>query len=142
MKIGKDGRPVMDEESVVKACVDLLRLNGARVHRVVERIPPGKHKYERKSEGGIPDLFFWWPVGSPHYRYGTVYMEVKRPGGKPNPSQIKWLGQALEDGRVAFWADSVDKMVQTLDMYGIVLKAVPDSARPGMRVTFKIGGAD
>lgn len=49
----------LTENDVLGAIRQLLKLNGARVFRVIERIPWGK----TQSEGGIPDLFLWFPVG-------------------------------------------------------------------------------
>ena len=48
------------EEDVISAIRAVLEINGARVHRVVERIPWGR----KTSEPGIPDLFLWWPAGN------------------------------------------------------------------------------
>lgn len=115
----------ISEEDVFGACRQLLELNGARVHRVVERIPWGK----KKSEPGVPDCFGWWPKGdgptgflpSP---WAYFFIEFKRPGGKHRPAQIRWIEQAREDGVVAFFADSVEAMVKGFAEYGIKIKGV------------------
>lgn len=122
--ITKDGRLIGTEESVVKACRQLLVFNGARVHRYTERIPPGKHKWERHSESGIPDMFFWWPAPGPRSSHGTIYMEVKRPGKEPTPAQMQWICQARADGIVAFWADSIEMMATNLRLFGIELRGI------------------
>lgn len=44
----------ISEEDVFGACRQLLELNGARVHRITERIPWGPKG--RKSEPGNPDI--------------------------------------------------------------------------------------
>ena len=128
--ISKTGQPQGDEEGVVLAITQFLQLNGAKVHRVVERIPWGK----RTSEAGIPDLFGWWPRG--HYQsklqenlYGPgplhFHIEVKKPGKKPTPVQMEWMKTAAVDGVVVLWADSVEMMVlEFRRSYGIVLRGL------------------
>lgn len=116
----------LTEEDVLGVCRWLLELNGARVHRVIERIPWGK----RTSEKGIPDLFGWWPKS--HSFYSGVmrccltpfWIEIKRPGGKLRPAQAAWLESARADGVVCFVADSVEMMVSEFKKYGIEIKGL------------------
>lgn len=118
-RISKAGKPEGDEEGVVLAITQLLRLNGARVHRVRERIPWGK----TTSEAGIPDLFGWWPasnMGHPVH----FFLEVKKPGGKENPAQFVWLSEASMDGVTAFWVDSVEMMVEKFRIRGIAIRGL------------------
>lgn len=113
------------ENDVLGAIRNLLELNGARVHRIVERIPWGK----TKSEGGIPDLFGW--INSTHlcgdgcYVYPRgFFIEVKKPGGKLRPAQAAWIQRAQADGVVAFKAESVEEMVSQFKKYGIDIKGL------------------
>lgn len=126
------------EEDVFGACRQLLELNGARVHRVVERIPWGR----KKSEPGIPDSFGWWPRGFvltemvtsklPGYSLSgrmlkeplPFFIEFKKPGGAHRPAQERWIAQACEDGIIAFFADSVEAMVKGFWEFRIQIKGV------------------
>lgn len=118
-RIGLQGRPEGDEEGVILAITQLLQLNGAVVHRVIERIPWGR----TTSEAGIPDLFGWWPaqlgINPLHF-----FIEVKRPGKKLRKAQEKWISDALRAGVVALWADSVEMMVDGFSDFGIKIKGL------------------
>lgn len=52
----------ISEEDVFGACRQLLELNGAKVHRITERIPWGPKG--RKSQPGIPDMYVIFPPGT------------------------------------------------------------------------------
>lgn len=128
----------LTENDVLSAIRSLLELNGARVHRIVERIPWGK----TTSTPGIPDLNGYWPRirqmnhgyvsfqqdGHPHIRGDKscchFWIEVKRPGGKLRPAQAIWLAQAELDGVIAFKAESVEEMVSEFKKHGIEIKGV------------------
>lgn len=103
------------EDDILGACRSLLELNGARVHRIVERIPWGK----RTSTPGIPDLTGWFcgPHAPLHF-----WIEVKKPGGRHRPAQDMWIARARADGVIAFFAESVDQMVEGFKQFGIQLK--------------------
>lgn len=115
------------EEDVILQIRHLLELNGARVHRVVERIPWGR----RKSEPGIPDIFGWWPglcdkreTDCPGNAV-QFFIEAKRPGGKHRPAQTAWIESARRDGVIAFFADSVESVVAGFKEFGIQIKGLP-----------------
>lgn len=116
----------ISEEDVFGACRQLLELNGARVYRITERIPWGPKG--RKSEPGIPDSFGWWPGQKPNelmWKAPThFFIEFKRPGGEHRPAQVRWIEEARADGVVAFFADSVEAMVQGFGEFGIRIKGV------------------
>jgi len=119
--------PVQSEEDVLGAIRGLLEANGARVHRIVERIPWGK----TTSTPGMPDLVGWFPRKWEGDFLNTVelarvfFIEVKRPGGKLRPAQTLWLNEARLDGIIAFMADSVEKMVEEFSKYGIRINGLP-----------------
>lgn len=117
----------LTENDVLGQIRQLLELNGARVFRVIERIPWGK----TKSEGGIPDLFGWFTLPKYAYVMSTgllrpthFFIEVKRKGGKFRPAQARWLEQAQADGVIAFKADSVEEMVAEFKRFGIEIKGL------------------
>lgn len=121
----------ISEEDVFGAIRALLELNGARVHRITERIPWGPKG--RKSEPGNPDIHGWWSLDKSgplmHLGFGApwalhFYIETKRPGGKHRPSQIAWIEEAQRDGVIAFFADSVESMVAGFAEYGIKIKGL------------------
>lgn len=67
-------------------------------------------KASRGSTGipaGFPDLLGLEPVSG-----RAVFIEVKRPGGKPAPHQAAFLALLRGMGAVAFWADSVDSALR------------------------------
>lgn len=118
----------LSEENVIDQITALLKLNGARVNRVVERIPYSK--YGRHSEGGIPDLFGWFhrEVGErdgASFIFNThFFIEVKRPGGKLRPAQKVWLEAAQRDGVIAFKAESLEECVAEFKKFGIQVKGL------------------
>ena len=118
--------PKISEEDVFKACRQLLELNGARLFRIVERIPWGK----TTSEPGLPDSFGWFPPklinAVDNFKSSPVhfYIEFKRPGGRLRPAQVEWLDRAREDGVIAFMADSVNCMVREFKKFGISIKGL------------------
>ena len=59
---------------------------------------------------GFPDLLGLEPVSG-----RAVFIEVKRPGGKPAPHQAMFLALLRSMGAVAFCADSVDSALQQFD---------------------------
>lgn len=110
------------EEHVIADIVQCLSLNGASVHRIVERIPWGK----RTSTPGMPDLAGWFTVPTLEHP-GLVFplhfwIEAKKPGGKHRPAQIAWIEAAQRDHVIAFFADSREQMVSEFKSRGIVLR--------------------
>jgi hypothetical protein len=109
------------EDDVLGQIRSMLEVNGARVFRVVERIPWGK----TTSEGGIPDLFGWFYKPTMEHP-GLVFplhffIEVKKPGGKLRPKQAAFLNVANFDGVIAFKADSWAECLNELHRRGIKL---------------------
>lgn len=118
----------LTEEDVVGQIRSFLELNGARVHRIVERIPWGR----KTSTPGIPDIIGWMPRGrstgneiNPFLGSAkSFYIEVKRPGGKRRPAQTTWISDAVNDGVLAFFAESVDDVVNAFASHGIYLRGI------------------
>ena len=59
---------------------------------------------------GFPDLLGLEPVSG-----RAVFVEVKRPGGKPAPHQAMFLALLRSMGAVAFCADSVDSALRQFE---------------------------
>ena len=59
---------------------------------------------------GFPDLLGLEPVSG-----RAVFIEVKRPGGKPAPHQAMFLALLRSMGAVAFCADSVDSALRQFE---------------------------
>jgi hypothetical protein len=118
----------ISEEDVVGQIRSMLEVNGARVFRVVERIPWGR----KKSEAGIPDLFLWFPARTVEVNDNSsmaknkrpiiAFIEVKRKGGKLRPHQAMFIDRANEDGVIAFKAESWDECAAEFRRYGIQLR--------------------
>lgn len=100
------------EEDVLGQIRQMLEVNGARVYRVIERIPWGK----TKSEGGIPDLFGWFPRPTREHPGLSFplhfFIEVKKPGGRIRPKQVAFIDSAFRDGVIAFKAESWEECLK------------------------------
>lgn len=59
---------------------------------------------------GFSDLLGAIP---PHGR--AIFLEVKRPGGRPTAAQKAFLEARRAEGAVAFWADSVDSALRQFE---------------------------
>lgn len=96
------------ENDVEKACLDLLRLRGyypVRLQSGLFKTPDGR--WCRVGEPGLPDYVIvkrdW-------------FLEVKRPGGKPNPAQIQKVFELEKIHRIPVATiDSVEHLVEWLD---------------------------
>lgn len=107
------------EEDVLGAIRQMLEVNGAKVFRVIERIPWGK----TASEGGIPDLFGWFPKPTkehPGLQFPLhFFIEVKRPGGRLRPKQAAFIDLAMLDRVIAFKAESWKECLEEFHGRGI-----------------------
>jgi hypothetical protein len=96
------------ENDVERACVDLLRLRGYYVVRLQSglfRTPDGR--WIRIGEPGLPD-------------YACIkndfLMEVKRPGAKPNASQVSKIFELEAVRKIAVaTVDSPEHLIRWLD---------------------------
>lgn len=69
------------------------------------------HKIARPIRIGTPgmtDLQGHRPDGK------CFYLEIKRPGQKPRPDQLKFIKAMRNSGAIAGWADSVERAVQVV----------------------------
>ena len=55
------------------------------------------------------------------YQGRMVAIEVKRPGRKPTPQQQAFLDRVKREGGIAFWADSVEAVMEGLKLEGVRL---------------------
>lgn len=62
---------------------------------------------------GVPDLFFPKPRAGFH----GLWIEVKKPGGKPTPEQRAFIDEAVQDGYAAFVASGSQAVVDTVCDY-------------------------
>lgn len=113
-------------KKTIRACLEVL---GCRVYvRNILHQKIGKH-YVRAGETDQADLYGKLPDGR-HFE-----LEVKRPGERPRPGQLRWLlamnGDGVKDRAVAYWSDNPAdaekvmraliqgaRVVYTLDKYG------------------------
>lgn len=119
----------LTEEAILKQIVEMLRLNGARVYRIAERVPRKGIKWQRLSDPGLPDLCGWFTVNSTiEWNTGNncvpkhFFIEVKRKGGKLRPAQQVFLNQAGMDSVLAFKAESWEQVVEELERFGIKVR--------------------
>jgi hypothetical protein len=61
---------------------------------------------------GTPDLTLALPRGG----YGALYLELKKPGEKPKPHQVKQMDRLRGAGNLVEWADNVE------DLKALILK--------------------
>ena len=87
--------------------MDLLRSHGWTVFRrntgAFRGEHHGKRRFVRFSEPGAADL--WCLTPPPRVRH--VEVELKRPGRKPTPEQVRWLLELNARGAPAFWVDNL-----------------------------------
>ena len=65
------------------------------------------------AQAGVPDI-----IACIKGRF--VAIEVKRPGKKPEPIQEAFLDSLTRKGGVAFWADNLDTVKETLKKENLV----------------------
>ena len=67
---------------------------------------------------GLPDLFMTHSA-----KRFTCWVEVKRQGGKPTPTQTDWHEMARSAGNHVLVADSVDSFIAALEAVGFPVHA-------------------
>lgn len=67
----------------------------------------GKKRFIRAGERGQSDVWGIW-------RGIHTEIELKRPGNTPNDEQKEYLATVRALGGIAFWADSVDKVIELM----------------------------
>ena len=109
------------EDDVLGQCRTLLEFNRARVFRAIERVPKCYRCgcWLGSSERGTPDL-------SGYFIQGMIpfWIEMKRPKGAKRAAQIERIALIRNDGGIAFFADSVEAMVQGFAEFGITIKGL------------------
>lgn len=99
------------EAEIQKAILAWLRLKGYVVWRnYVGPILRGKQKIPSPNPmAGMPDICGLLKDGR------LFAIEVKRPGGKVSPKQVKWITTLQDAGAVAFIARDLDTVRERLD---------------------------
>lgn len=113
------------EDDVVREIVDMLwYFFRIRVWRINCPVPGGKM---RPNEAGIPDLMGWVvtrilynetdmvDIKIPH----PLFIEVKKPGGRPTPAQSDFIAEAKAAGCIAFFAESSEDCINELRRLGV-----------------------
>ena len=62
---------------------------------------------------GNPDL----TLAVPKKGFGAFYMEMKKPGEKPRPEQIKQMDRLRSAGNFVAWADNADAAKEIIKNY-------------------------
>lgn len=122
-------QPPLREEHVVREIMERLAYSKIRVWRIKERVPDmrGGRKFFRggASTPGVPDLIGHIPAiirsGILFSPARPLYIEVKRPGGKKRLMQKIFIDDAVQDGAIAFFADSWESVRQGLIAHGVEL---------------------
>ena len=106
--------PGESETEISKRIRDGLTARGCRVIRIqsgILRVLRGKIPYfVHCAEAGTPDLAVLLP-GEPARH---IWLEVKRPGQKPTPEQIRWHLWAKKSGVEAFVVHSLAEALATV----------------------------
>ena len=69
-----------------------------------------------KREGvkaGVPDIHLPVPRGG----YASLYIELKKPGGKPRPNQLAWINQLRDAGNRVEVCDNLDDAIAATERY-------------------------
>lgn len=120
---GSNGR--LSEKPIERAILEYLELIGITAWKQNN----GAFKVEGRfirifmdargdSVTGISDIGGWVPGGR------GLYIEVKRPGEKPNDDQKSFLKNAKDSGCVAFVARSIDDVTRNLKAENVSLKVL------------------
>ena len=88
------------EATIEKAIFDYARTNGWLSWKFVS---PGRK--------GVPDRLFLSPEGI------HVFIEIKAPGKKPTPLQLREIRLINERKGHAFWCDNVDEGIRLLRIF-------------------------
>lgn len=118
------GRPVMDEEQTLGQIRDMLRANGARVFRAIERVPKCYRCgiYMGSSEDGTPDISGYF------YKDGFLpfWFEIKRSDGKGRvrAGQLERIVMQQKDGCCAGIVKSWEEVVLELAENGRQMKVL------------------
>lgn len=105
------------EHDIQTAILNYLGNKGIKAIRVnAGRYAVGEGKNRRMIMGaptGTPDIIGVIPGGR------ALYVEVKRPGKKPRPSQVQVMDEYKYFGAVVCVATSVDELQETLRKEGV-----------------------
>jgi hypothetical protein len=99
--------PAETEASVLRSIVATCSLRGVyslRLNSGAQAIPAADghaRRYVRFGEKGCADLLLLLPGGR------TAFVEIKRPGKRPDEHQLRWLLARQQAGAVAVWVDRV-----------------------------------
>lgn len=69
----------------------------------------GKAKFRKAPATGVADILGVLPNGR------FLAIECKRPGGKPSPEQIEFIDNVNANGGLAFIADNLDIVIETIE---------------------------
>jgi hypothetical protein len=117
------------EKEVTGQIRDFLKVKGWRALRMNPtvvmqgRVLPG--------ETGIPDYFFVKYI-KPGIS-ATLWVELKRPGGKLRPKQIEWIAKEQQRG-ATIWV--VDSFTEFADAYSRSFSWLHDGRLPGQMEMF------
>jgi hypothetical protein len=79
-----------------------------RLRLAVEDLGGECWKFVSPGNNGVPDRLCLLPGGR------IIFVEVKRPGEKPRPQQLKRIRELVELGQQATWIDSVESIAEVL----------------------------
>jgi hypothetical protein len=110
--------PVTEGE-VLNGILGLLRAYGFLVWRqntgmAMLKGRGGKDQPVRFGFPGLPDILGTLPGGR------SLYIEVKKPGGKVRPAQVAFIDSAVRAGALAFVAYSMDEVYDRLKKEGYI----------------------
>lgn len=109
---------VASEHDIQTAILNYLGYKGIKAIRVnAGRYAIGEGKSRRMIMGaptGTPDIIGVIPGGR------ALYVEVKRPGGKPRPTQVDVMAEYKYLGALVCVATSVEELHETLRKEGAI----------------------
>lgn len=114
----KASKPVVTEAHVVEACVAYLQLDS---WRALKQEPISRREWGKGSgEMGMPDWLFlryqfpfhsdWPDIPEMRVVVEGLWVEFKRPGGKPKPHQVTWAEAERGRGALVWVVDSFEAL--------------------------------
>lgn len=121
MRTGNRAKPRDEEHRLQVACVRAFRLRYPRLKDVLFAVPNGGRRdavtgSRLKDEGataGVADLILL----KPNRFYGSLCIEMKRPGGRQADSQRRWQQAAEQAGNRYVVCHTLDEFLHAIEQY-------------------------
>lgn len=103
--------PRLTEVDVTRQITDLCKAEGWWCMRLQSGLFVAEGRIVKVGEKGLPDWVFIKRSSISSLNPTCLFVEIKRPGGKPSPDQLAWIDWANKNGLCAGWTDSLDGFI-------------------------------